>query len=127
MELALEEAGKPVVNIVVIGVGGGGNNALNHMVESNIRDDHYIAVNTDKTYPKVETVNDIAWVMRECNGSSEIRNEIHEFLEGTEYRDICIFPSTIKRNGQEIPAVRFVIYPKRSQYNFGPAFLNHNK
>ena len=86
-----------------------------------------IAVNTDKTYPKVETVNDIAWVMRECNGSSEIRNEIHEFLEGTEYRDICIFPSTIKRNGQEIPAVRFVIYPKRSQYNFGPAFLNHNK
>ncbi len=48
MELALEEAGKPVVNIVVIGVGGGGNNALNHMVESKIRDVHYIAVNTDK-------------------------------------------------------------------------------
>ena len=86
-----------------------------------------IAVNTDKTYPKVETVNDIAWVMRECNGSSEIRNEINEFLEGTEYGDICIFPSTIKRNGQEIPAVRFVIYPKRTQTNFGPAFLNHNK
>lgn len=86
-----------------------------------------IAVNTDKTYPKVETVNDIAWVMRECNGSREIRNEINEFLEGTEYGDICIFPSTIKRNGQEIPAVRFVLYPKRSQHNFGPAFLNHSK
>ena len=86
-----------------------------------------IAVNTDKTYPKVETVNDIAWVMRECNGSREIRDEIHEFLEGTEYGDICIFPSTINRNGQEIPAVRFVIYPKRTQTNFGPAFLNHNK
>ena len=86
-----------------------------------------IAVNTDKTYPKVETVNDIAWVMRECNGSREIRNEINEFLEGTEYGDICIFPSTIKRNGQEIPAVRFVLYPKRKNHNFGPAFLNRNK
>lgn len=36
------------VNIKVLGVGGGGNNALNRMISLNIRDVDFVAVNTDK-------------------------------------------------------------------------------
>ncbi|MCQ2431744.1 MAG: cell division protein FtsZ [Clostridia bacterium] len=36
-----------VVNIKVVGVGGGGNNAVNHMIESNVKRVEFIAINTD--------------------------------------------------------------------------------
>ena len=35
------------VNIKVIGVGGGGNNAINRMIVSNVRGVDFIAINTD--------------------------------------------------------------------------------
>ncbi len=38
----------PNVNIKVVGVGGGGNNAINHMIETNIRGVEFIAINTDR-------------------------------------------------------------------------------
>ena len=43
-----DEANESGVNIKVIGVGGGGNNAVNRMIASNIRGVEFIAVNTDK-------------------------------------------------------------------------------
>ena len=42
-----EEAFDPQVNIKVIGVGGGGGNALNCMVNAGVKNIEYIAVNTD--------------------------------------------------------------------------------
>ena len=36
------------VNIKVIGEGGGGNNAVNRMITSNVRGVDFIAINTDK-------------------------------------------------------------------------------
>ena len=42
-----EDAYEPDVNIKVIGVGGGGGNALNCMVASGVQDIEYIAINTD--------------------------------------------------------------------------------
>ncbi len=42
-----EDAFDPEVNIKVIGVGGGGGNALNCMASSDVNDIEYIAVNTD--------------------------------------------------------------------------------
>ncbi len=42
-----EEAFDPQVNIKVVGVGGGGGNALNCMVDSGVKDIEYITVNTD--------------------------------------------------------------------------------
>ncbi|MBR3629720.1 MAG: cell division protein FtsZ, partial [Oscillospiraceae bacterium] len=42
-----EEAYEPDVNIKVIGVGGGGGNALNCMVDSDVSDIEYVAINTD--------------------------------------------------------------------------------
>lgn len=38
----------PVANIKVIGVGGGGNNAVNRMISANITSASYVAINTDK-------------------------------------------------------------------------------
>ncbi len=46
-DFVCEEALVPDVNIKVIGVGGGGGNALNCMVESGVKDVEYIAINTD--------------------------------------------------------------------------------
>lgn len=43
-----DEANESGVNIKVIGVGGGGNNAVNRMIASNIRGVEFIAINTDK-------------------------------------------------------------------------------
>ncbi len=42
-----EEAMEPDVNIKVIGVGGGGGNAVNCMVDSGVSNIEYIAINTD--------------------------------------------------------------------------------
>lgn len=42
-----EEALEPDVNIKVIGVGGGGGNAVNCMVDSGVNNIEYIAINTD--------------------------------------------------------------------------------
>ena len=42
-----EDAFEPDVNIKVIGVGGGGGNALNCMVDSDVSDIEYVTINTD--------------------------------------------------------------------------------
>lgn len=43
-----EEVFRPICNIKVIGVGGGGNNAVNRMVTAGIKSAEFVAVNTDK-------------------------------------------------------------------------------
>ena len=47
MPFELEENFDSGVNIKVVGVGGGGSNAVNRMIETNIRGVEFIAVNTD--------------------------------------------------------------------------------
>ena len=48
MPYDLETGPDNVVNIKVIGVGGAGNNVVNHMVEAGTTGVEFIAVNTDK-------------------------------------------------------------------------------
>ena len=43
-----ENLNSQICNIKVIGVGGGGNNAVNRMVNAGIKSAEFIAVNTDK-------------------------------------------------------------------------------
>ncbi|MBR3875970.1 MAG: cell division protein FtsZ, partial [Clostridia bacterium] len=47
MEFDFEQVYDSGVKIKVIGVGGGGNNAVNRMISTNIRGVEFIAVNTD--------------------------------------------------------------------------------
>lgn len=48
MSFELEENFESGVNIKVVGVGGGGNNAVNRMIATNIKGVEFIAINTDK-------------------------------------------------------------------------------
>ena len=48
MPFEMEESYDSGVNIKVVGVGGGGNNAVNRMIETSIRGVEFIAINTDK-------------------------------------------------------------------------------
>ncbi len=48
MLLATDERADAVADIVVVGVGGSGNNAINRMIEMNVSGVKYIAMNTDK-------------------------------------------------------------------------------
>lgn len=48
MGFELESGVDNVVNIKVIGVGGGGNNAVNRMISSGLRGVEFISINTDK-------------------------------------------------------------------------------
>ncbi len=48
MAFELDDNFESGVNIKVIGVGGGGNNAVNRMISSNVRGVDFIAINTDR-------------------------------------------------------------------------------
>ena len=48
MNFDMESDTARVVAIKVVGVGGGGGNAVNHMVDCNIGSVEFISVNTDK-------------------------------------------------------------------------------
>ena len=48
MAFVLDEEMQNVTNIKVIGVGGGGGNAVNRMVKCNIQDVEFVAINTDR-------------------------------------------------------------------------------
>ena len=48
MPFELDDTVSSGVNIKVIGVGGGGNNAVNHMIASNVRGVEFIVINTDR-------------------------------------------------------------------------------
>ncbi len=48
MAFGLDVGPENVVNIKVIGVGGGGNNVVNRMVQSGVKGVEFVAVNTDK-------------------------------------------------------------------------------
>ncbi|MBQ9121811.1 MAG: cell division protein FtsZ, partial [Clostridia bacterium] len=47
MQFELDDLYSSGVNIKVIGVGGGGGNAVNRMISTNIRGVEFIAINTD--------------------------------------------------------------------------------
>ena len=57
MAFGLETGPESVVNIKVIGVGGGGNNVVNRMVETGVKGVEFIAVNTDKQALAVSGAN----------------------------------------------------------------------
>lgn len=48
MPYGMDEGYESVVNIKVVGVGGGGNNTVNRMIASNVRGVEFIALNTDR-------------------------------------------------------------------------------
>lgn len=58
MLLATDERADAVADIVVVGVGGSGNNAINRMIEMGVSGVKYIAMNTDKQTLMATQAND---------------------------------------------------------------------
>ena len=48
----------PVCQILVVGVGGGGNNAINRMVAAGVKSAKFLAVNTDKQALMISNAQD---------------------------------------------------------------------
>ena len=73
-----------------------------------------IAVNEDKTVPKLNCIEDLGFITSEVNNDEEIQREIDECLGGTRYGNIYCFPTIMSdRKGGSTAAVKFVVYPRK--------------
>ena len=71
-----------------------------------------IAVNEGKTFPKIETIDELGYITSQINASPTVIQEIEDYLKGTGYTNIFCFPTTMEdRDGDEVFAVKFVVYP----------------
>ena len=98
MAFGLDTGAESVVDIKVIGVGGGGSNVVNRMVESGVKGVEFIAVNTDKQALAISSANhkiQIGEKLTEGQGAGsnpevgrqsaeESRTQISKALEGTD-------------------------------------------
>lgn len=71
-----------------------------------------IAVNEGKTFPKIETIDELGYITSKVNASPTVVQEIEDYLKDTGYTNIYCFPTTMEdKDGDEVFAVRFVVYP----------------
>ena len=98
MAFGLETGVENVVNIKVVGVGGGGNNVVNRMVRSGAQGVDFIAVNTDKQALNASSANYKLQIGEKLTGgkgagsnpeigrkaAEESRNQISKTLEETD-------------------------------------------
>lgn len=72
-----------------------------------------IALDVKKTFPRISSYDDLGYITCRINDSSTIRNEIEEFIEGTDIKNIYCFPVRIvNRNDVVVWGIKFVVYPK---------------
>ena len=71
-----------------------------------------IGINEDKTFPKIKDYDDLGRIACQINCSQTIRDEIAEFLKGSEWSDIFCFPEFISKNGPgtDVWALKFICY-----------------
>lgn len=74
-----------------------------------------IAVNEDKTFPKIRSFDELGLITCKLNCCQTIRDEIGEFIKGTEYTDIFCFPEFISRDGPgtDVWAIKFICYKSK--------------
>lgn len=71
-----------------------------------------IAVNEGKTFPKIDTIDELGFITSKINASPTVIQEIEDYLKGTGYTNIYCFPTTMEdKDGDDVFAVRFVVYP----------------
>lgn len=88
----------PVCQILVVGVGGGGNNAINRMISAGVKSAKFLAVNTDKQALMISNAQDQIQIGEKLTrgrgagadaevgrkAAEESRAEIAEKLKGTD-------------------------------------------
>lgn len=74
-----------------------------------------IAVNEDKTFPKIRNFDELGFIACKLNCCQSIRDEIGEFIKGTEYTDIFCFPEFMHRGGPgtDVWAIKFICYKRK--------------
>ena len=74
-----------------------------------------IALNEDKTFPKIRNFDELGLITCKLNCCQTIRDEIGEFIKGTEYTDIFCFPEFISRDGPgtDVWAIKFICYKRK--------------
>lgn len=79
-----------------------------------------IAVNWEKTFPKIASIDDLGFITSQINASPIVIQEIEEYLKDTGFSNIYCFPFAImgKHHDEVLMAVKFVLYPKREHVNF---------
>ena len=76
-------------------------------------------INESKTHPRITSLDDLGFLTSSVNSSQMVRDEIKNYLDGTEFSNIYCFPSTMEnKDGEMVFAVRFVVYPSRRYTNF---------
>ena len=104
MAFGLDTGPDTVVDIKVIGVGGGGNNVVNRMVRSGVKGVDFIGVNTDKQALNVSSANQKIQIGEKLTGgqgagsdpevgkqsAEESRTQLAKALEGAG----MVFPSS---------------------------------
>ena len=81
-----------VVQIKVVGVGGGGGNAINRMVAAGVRGVEFIAVNTDKSALYLSKANQkiqIGEKLTQGQGAGRHRYGFHHCRYGRRHRNRC--------------------------------------
>lgn len=87
-----------ICNIKVVGVGGGGNNAINRMVASGIKGAYFVAVNTDKQDLMMSNADEIIQIGKQLTkglgagsnpdvgkaAAEESKEELIKMLQGTD-------------------------------------------
>ena len=98
MPFGMDTGPDNVVNIKVIGIGGGGNNVVNRMVKLGTQGVEFIAVNTDKQALAVSSATHKIQIGEKLTGgqgagsnpevgrksAEESRSQIEKILEGTD-------------------------------------------
>ena len=74
-----------------------------------------VAIDEDKTFPRINDIDELGFIASEINRSDAIQKEIGEYLDDTEFSNIYCFPYTIcdKRRERPVMALRFVVYPRK--------------
>ena len=74
-----------------------------------------IAVNEGKTFPKLTHIDELGFITSEVNRDEDIQKELKEYLDDIKYGNIYCFPTVTKNGGEPVYAVKFVMYPKKSE------------
>ena len=74
-----------------------------------------IALNEDKTFPKIRNFDELGLITCKLNCCQTIRDEIGEFIKGTEYTDIFCFPEFMSKDGPgtDVWAIKFICYKRK--------------
>lgn len=72
-----------------------------------------IALNEDKTIPRISDYDEVGFITSEINRDVEIQKEISEFLDGSDFDTIYCLPTIMRLPKKSVYAVKFVIHSKK--------------